>query len=89
MKRDRINPDDAQRFMENPVFVDAVAEVRAYLHDKWAKSPPDDAVLQRDLRLKLFALDAIVGVLKMAVQSGKIDDKKEEGFFKQILRGVK
>ena len=83
-----INHEEAERFLNNRVFKDAVRCVREHLHDKWEATDLADTEAQIVLKYKLQVLNDVVGMIEIAIKRGKIEEAKKAGIFNKILRGV-
>lgn len=61
----------AGELLEMKAFSDAVASVKAAIHERWATSPVKDHEGQHELRLMLKLLEDLLGNLQTAVANGK------------------
>lgn len=62
----------ADKWLETPLYQEAVESVRNAILQSWAASPIRDKEGQHELRLMLKALDDVVGYVKETAQTGKL-----------------
>lgn len=63
---------EAQRILKDPLFKEAVAEVRQALIEGIERTAFTDAVMREKLAQQLVALSAVVGKLKTHMETGQL-----------------
>lgn len=81
----------ASRLLDDPIYLEAISQVRNGILNKWTSSPITDKDGQHELRLLLRALDEIEGYIKDVAVTGKLvslemKTQEHDGLYKRTLR---
>jgi|TARA_R110000751_G_scaffold300438_1_gene412142 hypothetical protein len=77
---------EAERFMQNPQFVQAVEDIESDLYTQWRKSGPDDTKLREELWWSQYALDVLQKRLRKPIDEGTIaeQEQKQDNFQQRL-----
>lgn len=84
----------ARGLLENPVFRQAMTDIRAAILKKWEDAPLRDKDGQHELKLMLKLLNDLEANFKQAINTGKLaeiqieQEKEQESKLKRVLRAV-
>ena len=75
-KRDRAG--DAQRLLEDPVFLEAFQEIEKSLIERWRATSPDDFQIRDDVYHQIRGLEAFRNQLASFVLTGKLVETRKD-----------
>lgn len=64
--------EQARQLLQNELYVDAVAQVRQAIIDKWISAPMRDREGQHELKLMLKLLADLTGYIQTTLETGKM-----------------
>jgi hypothetical protein len=76
---------EAQQFLNNPVYIEAVRALRSTIHTAWENAPIRDVEGQHELKLMLKLLNDLEANIKRVVNDGKIAQIEIERQKKPLL----
>jgi len=75
-KRDRAG--DAQRLLEDPVFLEAFQEIEKSLIERWRATSPEDFTIRDDVYHQIRGLEAVRNQLSSFVLTGKLVETRKD-----------
>lgn len=77
--------NDAARLLNDPMFLEAFANVSQAIHEQWANCPLRDREGAHELRLMLKLLNDLKAVLEMALTDGKVAAQELERLNRKVI----
>lgn len=71
--------EDAQRLIDNPMFVQAFEDTRKALLEAWASLDSPESEHSKDLHRMVKCLDKVKRCLETHIQTGKLAQKEIDG----------
>jgi len=71
-----LKANESKQILENPIFVEAVNEIRSELANEWLNSDQQDSNCRENVYRKRLMLETVLMRLQSVIETGKLATKK-------------